>query len=444
MRGLTVSHLPDGRKAVIIRTSDRATFKQCRRKWGFSSHLKMNLGPKELSPYLWFGSGFHYALEDFHGYNKFGQASEAFTAFCVATAKNYLRELPADAKELLELGRAMLDYYQQDWLQGAMRQAHKTYWDNGAPQVEVNFEIPIPIDEFPCLAEYCRRQSIDTVLYRGTWDAIAVDEWGNLWVVEYKTAKRAEHMHYQTDPQVSTYVWAAQQIYNRPVAGVIYYQFVKLFPQSPRILSCGKVSTASNLSTSVPLYTRALTSLYGKPDLAPAENVEFLKGLHRSETADADRYVIRERVHRSDMQAQNQAQLILLELEDMLNPDLPLYPNPTRDCSRFCSFISPCVAMDAGHDWEAELEMQYTPRDQDPDRLWRRRLPPPQQLAAITARGELPDLHAIQARAISDEQRRRAELAATELTGETFSMGVPQDITDQPFSFDMSQIRTHG
>ncbi|MEB3029789.1 hypothetical protein VJI72_08365, partial [Parvimonas micra] len=89
-----------------------------------------------------------YALEDFHGYKHFETASDAFQAYCIATSKQHLRDLPHDAAELLVLGVKMMDYYTNTWL--ATRRADETYWEeiNGVrvPQTEVNFEIPIPLD----------------------------------------------------------------------------------------------------------------------------------------------------------------------------------------------------------------------------------------------------------------------------------------------------------
>ncbi|MEB3061050.1 PD-(D/E)XK nuclease family protein, partial [Parvimonas micra] len=96
--------------------SDRIAFKQCRRKWAWSSHLKRNLGSRNLASPLWFGSAIHYALEDFHGYKHFETASDAFQAYCIATSKQHLRDLPHDAAELLVLGVKMMDYYTNTWL----------------------------------------------------------------------------------------------------------------------------------------------------------------------------------------------------------------------------------------------------------------------------------------------------------------------------------------
>lgn len=445
MYGLTLATLDDGRKAVIIRTSDRISFKQCRRKWGFSSHLKMNLSPRSLAAPLWFGSAIHYALEDYHGHNVFGRPSQAFKAYCLSTAQNYQRELPPDAQEHYKLGQEMMDYYVDYWLGSYPRKPDETYWLNGEPQVEVNFEIRVPISptENPHLHELMVRCGADCVLYRGTIDRMVVDEYGQLWVDEYKTAKVAQNTHYQTDPQVTTYVWAASHIYDQPVAGVIYHQFVKKFPSPPKILSTGQISVARNQVTSYPLYREALTNLYGSPEKSPSKNQAYMNDLMHAENGDRDRYIIREKIHRNPQQCQSEAQKILLELEDMLNPNLPLYPNPTRDCSRMCSFLTPCVNMDDGSDWEVLLADQYMPRDTSLDRMWRHRLPSPTKLKEMADLKLEPDLHAIQMSALEEELYQTAKIAAGEYEPPEWQQpSDPFGGMDEKGRFDMDAVET--
>lgn len=421
--GLRVATMPDGRRAIILRTSDRIAFKTCRRKWAWSSHLKRNLGSKYLASPLWFGSAIHYALEDYHGYNHFGHPSVAFRAYCIATSKQHNRDLPGDAQELYELGIAMMDYYVKHWLR--FRKIRPIYVEDGIPQVEVNFEIPLPLDEHPMLAHYAERQGADCVLYRGTFDGIVYDaEQDALLIKEYKTAKRAEVFHYQTDPQITTYVWAAQHIYKKPVIGVEYWQFIKSTPTPPKILASGKLSTAANLATSYPLYYEAMERMYGSADKAPEANKTKLAQIAQQETENRDRYVLRETIYRNHDMTQAEALKILLEAEDILNPDLPLYPNPTRNCAHMCSFLAACVSMDDGGDWERELEQEFSQRDQTPDRMWRDRLPPVDKLKAMIEAGQTPALEEVQTIVKSMDQIKRASIEAGE------EMEIPS------FSFD--------
>lgn len=427
---LRVAHLKDGRKAIIIRTSDSISFKKCRRSWSWSSHLKRNLGPNYLASPLWFGSAIHYALEDFHGYKYFASAEDAFRAYCIATSKQHARDLPDDAHELFKMGSLMMDYYENGWLNNQGRKQDETYWwtdpetGESIPQVEVNFEIPVPLEDHPLLAAYAEEHGADHVLYRGTVDRIAEDEYGRLWIVEYKTAKTAFHMHYQTDPQVTRYIWAAQNMYpDKQIAGVVYHQFVKQSPIPPRVLSSGLISTASNLSSSVVLYERALERMYGKIGLAPQKNREFLTTLRTKEDENNDRYIVRTYIERNNTMVDAEAQKILLELEDMLNPDLPLYPNPTRDCAHMCSFLAACVSFDDGSDWEGILADRFSERDGLSD-YWRRRIPDPQRLAEMKKANLEPDLFDAQIRIqnMTDEEREKIEKGDEEI-GFTFNLG---------------------
>lgn len=446
VQGLNLSILPDGRRALIMRTSDRLNFKSCRRKWNWSSHLKENLAPIQLSSPLWFGSAIHYALEDYHGYNVFGHPREAFKAYCIATAKNYKRDLPPDAQEHFQLGKAMMTYYADMWLAGYPRKAYDTYWEEDPitneliPQVEVNFEIPIPFEALSRRARrYAKLQGIDVVLYRGTIDRIAIDEFGALWVVEYKTAKVAQNLHFQTDPQVSTYVWAATLIYNKPVAGVIYHQFVKREPKPPPLLSStGRISTAANMVSSYPLYKQQLLALYGDFHKASSKEQAFLNQLISSETDEKDRYIQREKIERSPNQCMHEAQSILLELEDMMNPDLPLYSAPTRDCSRMCSFVTPCVNFNDGSDWEGLLSSSYASRDQDVERIWRARLPKPSELLLQYEANVEPDL--IDMNVKSQEDYKLACMAAGEYEEVDGQLYNPFEGISEKGTFNMSII----
>jgi hypothetical protein len=296
----------------------------------------------------------------------------------------------------------MMDYYVDYWLEDWGREEMPTYWLDGVPQVEVNFEIPVPLELLPDYVQrWAKEAGIDTILYRGTLDRVGIDEHGQLWVIEYKTAKVAASLHFQTDPQVSRYVWATSLIYDKPVVGVQYEQFVKRVPREPPVLASGKISTAQNLVTSYPLYRRVLRNVYGAVETSPIPNQNHLELLRKSESPSRDRYIIRENIYRNPQQCVHEAQKILLELEDMLNPLLALYPNPTRDCSRMCSFVAPCVNMDDGSDWESLLASQFGSRDQDLERMWRRRLPSPSTLKEqttdlLTEEEMIPDLEGIQ------------------------------------------------
>jgi len=119
--------------------------------------------------------------------------------------------------------------------------------------------------------------------------------------------------------------------------------------------------------------------VYQKLEYAPEKNIAFLNKLALYEDDFKDPFIQIDRIHRNERTGQSEGTLIMLELEDMLNPNLPLYPNKTRFCENTwkpelsCPFISPCVSLDDGGDWQHELEMTTVPREETYD-AWRDKL----------------------------------------------------------------------
>lgn len=62
--------IPNKFDIIPIHSSDRATFKTCRRRWNWSSPSKQNLTARAdvvgVAPELWFGTGIHWALEQYY------------------------------------------------------------------------------------------------------------------------------------------------------------------------------------------------------------------------------------------------------------------------------------------------------------------------------------------------------------------------------------------
>jgi len=374
-----------GRQRAIIRTSDRILFKTCRRRWAWQSHLRGNLGPKRKASPLWLGSGIHYALEDFHSVRTYGSPAEAFKAYCKASFKlarkhNQTNSFPEDIHELIDLGTRMMEYY-SIWLES--REQIQTYIHNGVPQVEVNFKIKLPWEE--------GKYGLDDVFYSGQMDRVAIDEQGFLWIVEYKTAKAIQTSHYATDAQVTSYCWAASCIYDRPVAGVIYQQHRKTLPEEPRILANGTISTAQNMITSHRMYRQALIKVYGDVGRAPKANVDYLDALAYKEQPRDDGFIRRDYIYRNQFQIESEGQKIMMEADEMLNPELHLYPNPSRSCAFMCSFLSPCNSLDDGSDFEHELKLTTTNRETEYD-SWRKYLEQPQEQSQQIQMRELLNL----------------------------------------------------
>jgi hypothetical protein len=352
---------------AVIRTSDRIAFRRCRRRWGWSSPLRTNLEPAEPAEPLWMGSLFHYAMEDFHGYNVYGHPARACDACVYAQRRTPGLTLPENYKELVDLCKEMVTFYADEWL--VQREPLQTFWFNGEPQVEVEFELEIPYTgKFSDLYE--------KIIYRGKIDRVVVDEFGILWPKDFKTAAQYETLHLDTDPQVTAYCWAIQCLYQNPVGGFIYQQHHKTPPHQVELLASGKLSANKAQRTTHARYWRAMKNIYGSPEKAPANIIACANELAQLEDENGDRFVRRDVARRNQHQIEAEGVKIMLELEEMLNPDLPLYPSPTRDCG-WCPWQQACISMDDGSDWQGELERLSRPglNRAEP---WRRYLPDPQ------------------------------------------------------------------
>jgi hypothetical protein len=360
------AEIVDGKRVAVIRTHERMQFKRCRRKWGWGGILRGNLGRRETSNPLWLGSGFHFALEDYHGYRYFQNPADALRAYHLAWTKTRGLVVPPDYVDLLNLGCSMLEYY-VGWLAHGRNQL-RTYWHNGFPQVEVNFEVELPVEQW-----ILDRGGFDIAVYRGTLDRVVEDEHGRLWILDYKTAKQFQTGHLDTDGQISAYCWIGKVLYGKPMEGFIYQQHKKTIAHEPEWLKSNRFSYAKNQATSHTLYWQALTRVYGDVNKAPGEAQEFLNWLATQEQPDYDPFVRRDWIMRNEHAAEAEGTKILMELEDMLNPDLPLYPNPTRDCSWDCDFLSTCIMMDDGSDWEDNLSKEAQPRFSE-ETSWRQHL----------------------------------------------------------------------
>lgn len=363
------------RTELALHTHDSLTWKRCRRKWSFSSPFARHLQPKSslgVNQYLWFGSGFHYALEDYHGYNRYKDPVVAFLEYIKA---HQPEEVPENIEELEQLGIQMLSYY-KDWEKKYAK--WQTVWLDDKPLVEVQFSLvldelchyvyggekyyydknndiwksEVHLQTEDILQKYGEYKEI---VFHGTFDRIVSDEQGNWWVLDYKTAKAFDTGKLSLDQQISNYCWAAEQWFDRPIEGMVYLQCSKTPPKAPKITKTG-VSADKRQVTTHALYREALINYYGEVQAAPAKNVQLLNDLADAETENGDRFIRYDFVHRNEYMKIETYRRILAEGREFLDEKTVLYPNPTRDCAWDCPFRSVCLAMEEGADWEFLLD----------------------------------------------------------------------------------------
>ncbi len=399
-----MSSKEDKRSKFTLRTSDRRVFRRCLRKWNHMASMRGNwkMTGTEQNIHFWFGSGIHFALEDYHGYNKFKDPRRAFHAYYHSCKED---DLPDGAVAYYELAMAMLSYYipwmerhNQDygfetiWFD-EQRQVVAPHTPGAVPAVEQKFFIPLHVEVIvdrktdESYAQYNpdfipgtevldvyvngkfrwkgtndegnawgtwfsykdKQEHIVDVIpiyYHGTMDKMVIDRLGRWWILDYKTAKGADTNKLDTDDQISAYMWAAEIHFQHPIQGFIYHQLTKDAVQEPKRLKSGELSVDKKQKTTYSLLKQEIINDYGKVSDAPDKLIQFLNALAEKEAPEGDRFIRWDFVKRNRAQIETTYANIKGELTMMLSPTLHCYPNPTRDCIWECPIRDMCLAID--------------------------------------------------------------------------------------------------
>lgn len=387
--------------AIEIHTSDRILFKRCRRKWDFQSTLRKGLMPigQVMTP-LWFGTGFHHALEDFHSYHLWKAPGDAFEDYALACKDG---ERPDDWEDLVVLAKNMFNHYEL-WISSRDEFAPYVFTEGTSDgrtlekhAVEVNFHVRLKEFDDPAIWAQMgyKEEEMRPVYYSGTLDGIYKHKTeGTIWVAEYKTAKAFDVQKLSTDDQVGAYMWALRKCLPTMeqmglIQGVVYKQFKKDFPEMPTILKSGALSTNKTQRTTHALYLQALKQMYpGVPQQQYGlKYKEMLETLAAKESLEGDAFVNQQLVRRSTKNSKAQEQKILMDTFEMLNHPA-LTTNPTRDCAWDCNFKDVCLAIDEEADWEGNLRIGYGLRKENAE-LWQDRLLVPESAAQAGMPGEV-------------------------------------------------------
>lgn len=285
-----------------------------------------------------------------------------------------LREILPDADhyefdELRELGVGMLENY-------------KRYAaENDGFEViaaEHDFSVPIWDYENNCIlkAVDVREQSPNygksiEVHARGRQDILYANPNARMGILDHKTADRVDNVEtleikLEGNEQVTTYLWAAEieaQYYDLPWKGepfeeVIYNVLRKAAPMPPTVLRSGLFSIDRKQESATYDLIRDFMDEAGiKYSELPEKHQAYVDWLRE---AGDEQFFVRKLVRRNRHQLKNAGYRIYLEALDMLG-EPRIYPNITGgwDCLN-CAFRPPCMAKEAGEDWQYLIKENYS------------------------------------------------------------------------------------
>lgn len=410
--------IPNKYDIIPIHNSDRAAFKRCRRYWNWSSPARDNLTLRAdiygVNTNLWFGTGIHWALEQY--YNPLLQRDpvEAWkTWFDIqwrggTVTEEWLdrvydlnpRKLPdtddmeslatlagnglyqvrglediipdpdtSEFDELFELGINMMEYYKE--------YAAKND-DFTVVLVEHDFSVPIwdyenqriftAVDMREDSPNYGKELEVHA---RGRTDAVLQSSInGKLRIHDYKTAATISEDYFrklETDEQCTHYLWALEveaSYYDLPHKGepieeVTYTALRKTYPKQPTMLKNGMFSIARESESCTYEILQKWIAVHLPPPITLTEKQQgYLDWLR--DVGD-EQFIIRKHVRRNRHQIANSGRRLYLEAKNMLSPEIDIYPTISNDymCLN-CQFRPPCLAAEDGSDYEQMLRDNYT------------------------------------------------------------------------------------
>jgi hypothetical protein len=401
--------IPDKFDIVPIHASDTAVFKSCRRRWDWVSPMRHGLTPKVsqlgINMNLWFGSGIHYALQQYYDPHFQRDPVESFVywydlVWRGGAVKADDLELTYDPEprplydteekkglgigngkyKVLGLYDLLADPIEEDFesmkeLGINMMTFYKDYAarnDNfRVITAEHTFSVPL---RNPATGEVLR--AIDPrdgeekeVHARGTQDAvIQMLDTGLYGILEHKSAVDIGEGYFDKldkDEQCTRYLWAGQReaeihdLAYKKMSFVIYNAIRKAFPRPPTELKSGLFSIdRTNESTTYEMLQEFIAQrnlqIVVANDQKRQDYMEWVR------SAGDTQFVERRLVTRNQYEIQSCEDRVTMEALDMLDPGLRIYPNPTGAwfCLK-CPFRGPCIARDDGSDWQSILSDNY-------------------------------------------------------------------------------------
>jgi hypothetical protein len=347
-----------------IRTSERRSFRGCRRRWDWA--YRQGYAPTEEPRPLEFGRAFHVAMEVLYdpalwnistAEEKLLNARIAFKTECELQRTRYQEEtgtvrLDFDQKndydERITLGLGMLDYYVDN--------VHNVD-DHWLKPVKVEIEFDVPLEDQwgnsircwnspECGQIHANDGGDNVVTHGGRVDAIVEDIiHGGYWIIDWKTAQelRATEAMLEMDDQICTYCWALRDKLNIDIRGFIYVEIRKAYPQPPKRLKRTRngcaYSTDKRMPTTAALFRETVVN--NDPDAYAAGCYdEFIDYLENDK--DAAKFHQRFTIHKTPKQLTNIGKNVALEAQDMVESGIRLYPAPGRFSCPTCAYRSPC------------------------------------------------------------------------------------------------------
>jgi hypothetical protein len=193
---------------------------------------------------------------------------------------------------------------------------------------------------------------------------LAIDMFDNYWIFDWKTAgaisKKWEFL--QLDDQVGSYVWALVKI-GMPIKGFVYHEQKKAFPAPPKRNKYRRLGRAFSISFSQDTEYRIYLQTVQEEDKEAYEAGLYDEFLEHLQSENATQYFARMQIAKTIEELEEIERNIGLEILDMLDPSLRIYPSPGRFACGYCAFQTPCIEKNSQGDFQFALDTMFERRE---------------------------------------------------------------------------------
>jgi len=185
---------------------------------------------------------------------------------------------------------------------------------------------------------------------------------GSVWLWETKTTRSIAELSRSlaNDPQAGAYMLAAMELFHVKPQGVLYNMLRKKAPTIPEILQNGLLTRRKNIDTTAQAYLEAVKEHH--PDWDRATIEEYYGDILQSLLEEGNQFFARVPIRRTQSELANLSRDLWTVSLEMTDPNVPVYPNESWLNCNFCHFRAPCLALNAGSDYEFLLEQEYQKR----------------------------------------------------------------------------------
>lgn len=335
----------------VTRPWENRLFRQCRRAWDLGARERQNYELVEPPRVYDLGEAMRDALEVYYfpGMWEWNRAIvrplsvQAFQRSMRRQRDTFAqhRELSPEQErewdEHLELGTGMLERYFEWALQT----------DRFQPlQVATQFDITVPDPRSPDTG--LSTPDGRGIQYRLRIDMVVMDEHELCWLAEHRILTGPAWPDIDQlllDEQSLTRSWAWQLGFLARLEGTIHNEL--------------RVGVAAGVP-------------HGQGRAADEPEIGALPGPNGIITQYRSEFFRRTQIPRSPLELERRGTAVALEMQDMTDRMLRLYPSPSLEHCSGCDYRSPCVAMTRGLDEQPVLEASYRKRvggDFEPGRL---------------------------------------------------------------------------